>query len=910
MARTEEKERKVAKLSKSDWEKAHAAAMARGAQCDRCPLSGLRAGPVLGEIKTHARLMIVGEAPGVNEIEKGRPFVGASGRVLDEALTDGGLSRSACSTTNAALCQAPEELGAFMARLNIEYELAATKAKEAGEPPPPRPMNPIEACRPRLERDIAESGAKTVLAVGRFALSSVADHYKVPYGDTRKIKAGETRIGVISKQIGAPVTMPNGDVVVASYHPAFAMRPGNKHYGRVVKKHITRAAEIASRGRVEWTEPTFILNPTVAQIEATLGRIAASGAKVTVDIETDGIDVRECLIRCVGIGAVIDGEEVVIAVPVRRIDGLEWWSAEDKRLVARALMSVLNHNELVGHNFAFDSAVLLRIGLMQDRDKTWNDTLILHRNTLSCDLPHNLGFVAAEFFEAPAWKSLVDDKLTDGVDDALLHLYCCRDVLGTLRLEQVLQQEIVNCGTQDQAAVDRALGPHVRDMGELGLTVDEQIRGDLSRKLNAEVKQKRTELRELVGDEKFNPGSTFQVRKWLYGKKGYRPQINPRSKPWKEGDDPSTSTAALLKLQDKGVDEEASKFIDLMIEFRAWDKLRGTYVDNLRVRFPNWEQTGIDVGWVGEVAVDGEAKLPRRRALSKLHANFKQHVVSSGRLASSPNVQNIPERGKLNMRQMFIAPPGHVFVGADLDQAELRIYAIVANDRLLLKAFKEGLDPHTWNAASFYAKTEADIPKLYAAMKAKPKSELKNIRNLAKRVVFLILYGGEVDKMFDTMSNDRDRATGERLFPNLKKADVAKIFDGWHRSHPETRRWQKACAEGAVAYGYTAAAFLSRRRRFFPGGANKPGAQPNHGIQATGAEIANRALLAIGRRIPHRGWSYHSGLVCQVHDAIYVIVPEARAEEAKRILEEEMIYEHEGMRFTCEAKTGKNWSEL
>ena len=63
--------------------------------CQRCKLAKLgRSQVVFGTGDPHASIMFVGEAPGFNEDQKGEPFVGAAGKLLDKLLESTGLSRS------------------------------------------------------------------------------------------------------------------------------------------------------------------------------------------------------------------------------------------------------------------------------------------------------------------------------------------------------------------------------------------------------------------------------------------------------------------------------------------------------------------------------------------------------------------------------------------------------------------------------------------------------------------------------------------------------------------------------------------------------------------------------------------------------------------------------------------------
>lgn len=1368
----------------------HQPAMDRGAKCEECPLFGLRAGPVMSVIVPNAQITVLAESPGQNEIDQKVPLVGKSGQVMNEALATGGVAREDCSLINAMSCRPPEELKAFEYRLKVMHETACTTARERGEPEPPAPITPYQACFPRLQKDIEESNSKMVLSMGGAALRAVADYWDIPMGSSKKVKSGEIRISSLKKQIGSPITFKDGTIVVATYHPAFAMRPGSRHYGHVIRKHIIRAAEISRRGKIDWVEPKYILDPSVELIEETLEKMRASGEYVTIDIETDkgtrtdgDFDPFSCRIRCIGFGANLggteagEGDECLICVPIRKMNGEAWWAdPTDKKRVLQACMNVLNSNPLVGHNLAFDTQVLLRWGLVtkENESREYDDTMLMHRNTPDCDLPHDLGFVGSRYFEVPSWKSGADDKYYEQVTDYDLHLYNTRDCLSTMRLFRLLTDEIYRHGTTAQYELDKALAPAVRDMGRLGMFVDERKRGELSLKMNQEAFSRLQKLKEIVGDPKFNPSSTPQIRKFLFGKKKHTPVINTKGKDWEEGEDPSTNTIALTKLlSSQACDQQVKDFINTLLEYRAYMKLKGTYIDKLRVTYPDWKKEfGLDVEMLPEVkgpvwrkykmqerrallpeAIDlqwrmlskSEKKqhtdttpdgvweeavvIPARPAISRLFVSFKQHVVSSGRLSSSPNVQNLPKFGKTNTHEMFIAPPGHVMVGADLDQVELRLYAAIARDKILVEAFtKPGpdgkpFDPHSLNAASLFSKKFGKgiietylyivgLPEMYAStffkgavaqaikdgktstvteltpaltkelsagilsLKAnetteqlsvalklprefvdaflagwkKGDKEKKKLRGYAKTFCYLeclaegelvltcrgelpieqvttddhlwdghewvrhsgvifqgwqdvieydglwatpdhvvwldngekaefrdakrfklrmaksgagghpvllvdhkfeglerkgtqessstvpvwggessllgqsqsgqeswmqlmfgergksssgvgsqslrelreanagvreichalsrvsgsdertpkmvvrsdeeyqgslhepkkqeleglrrqrdriplcfcgrsgsldgvkfcsrqvednrqsrqrwalrarkstddvlreqyqestvfpppgrvevrpsrvavrrshregqtlqgpnkrrnlragardgsdsegkmvasrsatsknrlaktydILnagprhrfttsgvstgncYGGEGDKLYSFMSTARDKATGALMFPDIKEADVLEWHDQWHKNHPETKAWQEACQRVARLEGFTATPIGSYRKRFYPGGSNKPGATFNHVIQGSAAEIANAALLKIARAIPYQKWSPFTGLFTQIHDYIGVVVPIAYAEHAKKVIEDALNQVVFGIAITASA---------
>jgi uracil-DNA glycosylase family 4 len=73
--------------------------------CVQCPLHATRTKAVPGEGASSARVMLIGEAPGRDEDQRGQPFVGAAGRFLDQMLAGSGVNRSDLFITNTVKCR-------------------------------------------------------------------------------------------------------------------------------------------------------------------------------------------------------------------------------------------------------------------------------------------------------------------------------------------------------------------------------------------------------------------------------------------------------------------------------------------------------------------------------------------------------------------------------------------------------------------------------------------------------------------------------------------------------------------------------------------------------------------------------------------------------------------------------------
>lgn len=151
--------------------------------CRKCPLSATRTQAVVGVGDPRARLMFIGEAPGFHEDQKGEPFVGAAGKLLDKLLAEIGMSRSQVYIANVLKCRPPNNRD-------------------------PLPQE-IEECRPYLEEQIKLMEPAVIATLGRFAAAFVLD---------RPISMSQVRGDAIEQ---------GGRVIFPLYHPAAALyNPG------------------------------------------------------------------------------------------------------------------------------------------------------------------------------------------------------------------------------------------------------------------------------------------------------------------------------------------------------------------------------------------------------------------------------------------------------------------------------------------------------------------------------------------------------------------------------------------------------------------------------------------------------------------------------------------------------------
>lgn len=111
--------------------------------CHDCPLAGSRTNLVFGSGHADADLMFVGEAPGFHEDQQGIPFVGRAGKLLDELLSEIGLTRDDVFVANVLKCRPPGNRD-------------------------PQP-DEIEECTPHLMRQVELIEPRVICTLGNFS---------------------------------------------------------------------------------------------------------------------------------------------------------------------------------------------------------------------------------------------------------------------------------------------------------------------------------------------------------------------------------------------------------------------------------------------------------------------------------------------------------------------------------------------------------------------------------------------------------------------------------------------------------------------------------------------------------------------------------------------------------------------
>ena len=132
--------------------------------CTKCALHESRKKAVTGEGPADAEIMFIGEGPGFHENEQGRPFVGASGKFLDQLLAQAGLERSDVFIANVVKCRPPG---------NRDPQL-----------------DELQACGEYLSAQIEAINPSIIVTLGRFSMGRYMPGAKITsvHGQMQKIE--------------------------------------------------------------------------------------------------------------------------------------------------------------------------------------------------------------------------------------------------------------------------------------------------------------------------------------------------------------------------------------------------------------------------------------------------------------------------------------------------------------------------------------------------------------------------------------------------------------------------------------------------------------------------------------------------------------------------------------------------
>lgn len=508
-----------------------------------------------------------------------------------------------------------------------------------------------------------------------------------------------------------------------------------------------------------------------------------------------------------------------------------------------------------GQNLKYDLQVLRRTGIAV-RNVAF-DSMVASYLLRPERRRHNLDDLCEAFLglrKIPT-SSLIGtgrDQITmDRIDVHSVARYACEDVDAVVRLRNVLLPQLREQASEELFRnVEMPLIEVLAEMEFTGIRIDPDILHKMSQHLAKELDALADEIYEDAG-ERFNLDSPKQLQRILFDKWNLHPISRTKT-------GFSTNAAVLEELA--VLDPRAAK----IIHYRQLTKLKSTYLDAL-------------------------PKLIHPRT-GRIHTSFNQTITATGRLSSSePNLQNIPVRTDIGrkIRAAFVpCCPDSILLTADYSQIELRIVAHLSQDPLLVQAFMDDRDIHSFVASQvFNEPIEAVSPEH---------------RRVAKAVNFGIIYG--------------QTPFGLARQLGIPNGAAKNYIDSYFRRYAKVREFIARTIDQARRLGYVST--LLGRRRPVPE-INSSNATRrslaeriavNTVAQGTAADMIKVAMVRIFHRIQRE--RRPSKLLLQIHDELVFEIPRSAVAHEQDMIRHEMVHALPlSVPVKVDIAIGENWLE-
>src|SRR4030095_11916798 len=443
----------------------------------------------------NAKLAIVGIAPASEEMATGVPFMGAAGRLLNEALKENNVSREQVYVTN---------LLTFPIKVGVPVEAQVDKATLLQE-------------TERLKIELLNVNPNVVMPLGAEPLRALCSLESIT----------KWRGSVVESKL-----LP-GMKCVPSVHTTWIIsgmwkwKPVFTYMN--IKRAISQSAfpEIKLPLRVAHTGPSFNM------VMEYLDESSEKGEHICFDIETAyWSKSRPGEIACFGIG---HSPNEALCIPFIRGNGTPYWTAREECTIWKRLATVLQDKRLalIGQNLSFEYIYMWLHRIYPV--KPFIDTMLLHHciypdwgatedfvRKQNFDEPgHGLAFINSQYTETPYYK---DDGKTwrPEFGDHALWRYNCLDVMCTLDAALKMERE-----AREEHQWDFYNKMYIRPfihalrMEWFGTPINTELRSAVGVENDKRITELQKELDALVG-RSFNVNSPKQVAEFLYKDRGYQ----------------------------------------------------------------------------------------------------------------------------------------------------------------------------------------------------------------------------------------------------------------------------------------------------------------------------------------------------------------------------------------------------
>ena len=675
-----------------------------------------------------------------------------------------------------------------------------------------------------------------------------------PEGVKNKLKEGKSS-AYLSKKLGTlvmnvPVKVDFEKAKVFYYDPQKAFKLFSELEFKSLLSRLPKSGQERSKTADKKEKVAY---ETIAS-EKDLNRLVAKIKKAkefVFDTETTGLNPISD--KLVGISFATTPREAYY-LPIAHTVGPNL----DLGLVRKKLGPIFRDPKIkkIGHHIKFDVMFLKSHGF--ETRGIYFDTMIAAWLLESRRSPKldNLAFSELGYEMMPITRLIGEGRKQTTFDKVSVKdatFYSAEDSDMTKRLEKIFKKRLAVLPKLDAVLhkIEMPLVPVLVEMETNGVLLDTKLLSGLGKKLKDNIRELEKKIYKATGLE-FNIASPQQLQEVLFHKLKIDQAGVKKIKTGK-----STAADELEKLRG------THPVIDMIIEFRELSKLLNTYVDALPELIN--KKTG------------------------RVHTSFNQTLTTTGRLSSSnPNLQNIPIKTDLGkkIRKAFIAQPGYEILSADYSQIELRVAAIISEDKEMKQAFIDGHDIHTETAAAIFNVPENKVT--------------PTMRRQAKVVNFGILYG---------MS-----PYGLSQAAKITVGEAKKYIDEYFDFYKKIREYIDNTLAFVHKNSYVET-YFGRRRILAEIGSGVPAIRNaaermaiNAPIQGTAADLMKMAMIKVFQEIEGEE---DIKILLQVHDELVFEVRQEKIKKYAKKIKEIMENVHRfSVPIKVDVSAGKNWGEL
>jgi DNA polymerase I-like protein with 3'-5' exonuclease and polymerase domains len=376
--------------------------------------------------------------------------------------------------------------------------------------------------------------------------------------------------------------------------------------------------------------------------------------------------------------------------------------------------------------------------------------------------------------------------------------------------------------------------------------------------------------------------------------------LNLKPKMFTEGSDkpgaeqvPSTSMDHLKMFRDV---PEAKPVIEALEAYGSATKVMSTYV----------------VGFRKHIRSDGRFH-PSYWLFAGNKDNDEGGAVSGRLSARDPAFQTIPKHSKwaILIRRCYIAPPGYFVLEKDFQQGELRVMACIANERVMIEAYLQGMDLHALTGGRIAGYDYADMMAMKDSDDPAKVEIYERLRQMAKPQNFGLLYGMMAEGFRDYAYYNYG------ILLTLEEAH--NLRNTFFETYPALPVYHRNIKQFAHTHGYVRSP-LGRIRHLplidSPNWGKKSTAERQAINSPTQATLTDMMIwsMALGHQ---RGYTKEAPYFGQVHDAGYSYIPQDNylfyAKRQKELMEN-LPFETMGwnpqLTFPVDGKFGPSMGEL